>query len=216
MKSRSRAITVLLLLAVLPLAAVACGGGGGSGGDAAHNLTAEQLGAMVLSKEELGETFTQLELLAEESGPQPNDKFLESFQDESEGQGFIDEFGRVTGYEQVYQGPALVAQSLTLYETADGAGAAIDSLLEDAGQQSGIELVEFDAGTIGDESQAVVMRQAGTALSALVFFRIEEIEALVVVTVSEGSPLADEAALQSDVSDLAQRLDDKIEAALEG
>lgn len=140
---------------------------------------------------------------------------MEGFEDVSEGEQFVEEFDRITGYERVYQGAALIAQSLTIYETSKGASGALESVLSEAGEQSGIDLEEFDAGDIGDESRAAMLRQPGVALSAMVFFRIDEIAALFVITVSEGSSLADEAALQTDVRDLAPKLADKIEAALE-
>lgn len=202
----------LLLLLALPVAAVACGDGDD---DIARDLTVDDLAALVLSKEELGEKFAELTHFAEESGPQPNAAFLMDFEDADEGRRFIDDFGRVTGYDQVFQGPALVAQSLTLYGTSGGAAEAMAVLLDETEQVPGIELKEFDAGAIGDESKAVVMSQAGAALSTMVLFRIDTVGGLLAVTVSEASPLADEVALKSDARDLARKLADKIEAALE-
>ncbi len=209
MSFSSRVLAVLLL--ALPLATAGCGGGDGG----ARDLTTGDLALMVLPKEELGDKFAGLEVFSEESGPRTNETFVEGFDDASEGEQFVEEFGRVTGYDRVYQGAALIAQSLTIYETSNGASGALESVLGEAGEQPDIELEEFDAGDIGDESRAAMLRQPGIALSAMVFFRIDEIAALFVITVSEASPLEDEKALQTDVRDLAPKLAERIEAALE-
>lgn len=206
---KSWAPVLILLLLAMPLAITACGDG-----DAAPDVTTDDLAAMALTKEELGGKFAEVNLDSAESGPQPNDTFLEGFEDPGEGRRFIDDYGRVTGYDLVFQGEALIAQSLSVYETPAGAGDAIAVLFDEVEQVPGIELEEFDAGVIADESRAMIMRQAGAALSALVLLRIEEISVLVAVTVSEASPLSDEAALRNDAGDLARKLADKVHAAL--
>ncbi len=119
--------------------------------------------------------------------------------------------GEIARWSQFYEstGGEVVTTDLRLYETADVARKRFLVESDPAKDPEGVEIVRFDVGDIGDQAEGSVSESFDGRLFTNVFLRVDRVLVLLVVGPSEEEQRAVLLAL-------AERLAEKVEAALEG
>ncbi len=183
------------MLLALPLLALACGDGGNESAppsaDQGGSLTAEEelLASMALTAQEVRKVLPE-EVETSLAGPERGER--------SEGE--------VARWGQRYEsaGGEMVAMDLRLYETA---AAAADTFAKESDPSRDPE--HFDVADVGDEAEGSVSESPDGLLFTNAFLRVDRVLVLLAVGPSEEERRA---ALLA----LAERLAEKVEAALEG
>jgi hypothetical protein len=204
-----------------------------------HDVSEEDLEAMVLTLAEYGSEYEDFELQSENSGPQSRAERIDSACDPEDEASDLDRTGWVSGYDRPYTMPSvgfsfsgpeegvtfLVGSSIDVFQVADGAADRFEDEVSESLDEAHSEcqdlilgqVEEFSVPAIGDEawgasvsfSESVTGSDIEGVMTA-VYFRLGRIVACVAVI-----RIGDEGAPAEAVR-LAQRLDEKITARLRG
>ena len=176
-------------------------------------LTAEEelLASMVLAAEEVDEVFPSLVQIQQVfQGPVSNEDEIKRSIDPEERRAELETYSRVAGYEASYA-PAgeevAIRIELALYATAEGGSGSLKDQLEDQEGSGGFD--RFDVGQIGDEAEGGTGESIPGVLGTGILLRVDRVLAIVVVIGSEED-------VKDDLRELAVRLADRIQAAIQG
>ena len=223
---------LLLLLATLAAVAVACDGSGAPD-PTAREISDAELAAMVLPLEELGSAYAGFELDVLQSGVVSNEDVIGDAFDEEDEEGDIERYGRVTGHAESYspiearlevEGVLVIGTNVSLYEDSDGASGDLNDEAKDAKEGEGLTkdgvtaggVEEFDPGDFGDESVGLVVTLSDEAVQTFTFygtvvaFRRGRLSGSVFIV------RFDDRDVREEVSGLARKLDERIQAVLRG
>jgi hypothetical protein len=99
-------VATAFLFAICVALLTACGGG--EADLTARDISDEELALMVLSQEELGKEYAELELDEDQSGFRTNDAAIEEAIDPDDERQDIERFGLLNGYSGVYASPSFL------------------------------------------------------------------------------------------------------------
>lgn len=174
---------------------LACSGSG------PQPITAEDLEAMVITKDELGPKFAGLNRIVSTSGPTSD--------------GALYDDSPVTGYPQNFTGAVRISINLEAYQNADGPREAVATMREvmlGEGVMGPVE--EFNIPAIGDEARGIRMgTEPPGGITQIVLCRRDRVFFVLAIESAEGSPLAGNGFGQ-DVIELAEKQAEKIETEL--
>lgn len=233
MKSRLLVLSLLATLFALSAVASACGGGGDDElKQALESLSENDLAIMVLPQDDLGDEFADLEVEAD-SGFVDNEVAADDSVDPDDTTEDLDEAGRLNGYDLTYSDPDLsaleagqgilsVSTEIDLFKDAGSASDMFAKQIEDHLRLEGEEIktgttledVErFAVNGLADE--AVGLRQRASFNDAQVYgtvvaFRLDRLVG------AASLARADDADDNSQVAQIAQSLEQRIESVLLG
>lgn len=201
------------LLVVVPPLALACGDGGDNGEEppATEPVPTRPLGDPDTEEEDL--LASMLLTTDEVAEVLPGDEwriFSREFFGQEPPLGQV--VGSTAGYQPQMADTVTVSTTFLLFETAEDASKGFLDLTRSAmGPGPGVEIEQFDAGPIGDEAYGQVTRLPQVYTSVVFFLRVDRVLANLSLVLG----LSDEER-QEEVLQLAQRLAEKIEAAVQG
>jgi hypothetical protein len=224
---------LLLPFAFLMAVAVACGGGGPV--DLTdRDITDEELALMVLPQSELGPDYADFQRDEDQSGLKSNEQTIKDAFDPEDESSDVDQFGRLNGYGDEYsslealtdgQGVFLIATDVDLFEGPDGASGDFRDTIDDAKRQVGEtsegvtfeSAEEFVVSEIADESAGYVFRATATGdqnkitlQGTTVGLRRGRIIGSAIIVRLDDQDVGEE------VTALARKLDERIQAVLRG
>ncbi len=231
---RSIAFLRYLGAIILLLAAVGVACADGNGEPVVTEISDEALAAMVLTSSDLGPELAALSL-QEESRFDSNESRVEEADDPEDEAQDQEKFGRLNGFDRQFLSPETVLQGeglllivsgATLFEDADGASGYLEDEVQDVEARVGREdlglLLEsaekFDVSGLGDEAiglrtQAATGPDGGESTQIFVtyaWFRRGQVIGDVAIA------RVDDSDASAQAQELASRLDERIQAVLEG
>ena len=232
MKCRLFVLSLAATVFALSAMASACGGGGDELKQALDSLGANDLAIMVLPQEELGDEFADLEV-DEDSGFEDNKVRADDTIDPDDTADDLERAGRINGYDLTYSDPALsaldagegviaVSTEVELFEDASAASDFLAKQMDDFGRlegeeiESGLTLAEVDTFAVdGLADEAMGLRSRGAFgdtefYDTTVAFRLDRLVGAAVLD------RADDADVNSQVEEIARKLEGRIEGALLG
>lgn len=219
---------------ILLLAAVAIGCGNGNGEPVADQISDEDLAAMVLTQSDLGPELAAL-TLQESSRFDTNEVRLQEADDPEDEARDQETFGRLNGFDRQFldpevllegQGVFLIESGATLFADADGASGRLEDGAADLERHVGqlflgllLEAADrFEVSAVGDEAIGLRTRTS-TAPDGGEPIRIY----VTYIWFRRGAIIGDVAIARVDdvdasaqALDLADRLDERIQAVLQG
>jgi hypothetical protein len=199
---------------------------------ALESVAENDLAIMVLPQDELGDEFADLEV-DEDSGFVDNEQAADDTVDPDDTADDLEEAGRIDGYELAYTGPALsaleagegiisVTTEVELFEDGGGASGFLAKQIDDferleGGElEAGVTLEDVERFAVdGLADEAIGLRQQASfgdvdMHATLVVFRLDRLVGAATIV------RADDADVNSQVEEIAQALDERIEGVLLG